>query len=420
MDPAKSGTEIGALWVQWVGADWAGLVATSLGVIGVVLAAVFVHLVLKYVVLRAVEAVVRRSNTTWDDVMHEQRVFERLSGVGPALVVHEALPFVVGLPEAVSAFVQRVALALMVVIVARSISALLTGVNAIYVRYEVARGRPIKGYVQVAQLVTYLLATIFMLAALMDESPWYFVTGLGAMTAVLLLIFRDTLLSLVAGIQLTNNDLIRVGDWIEMPGFQADGDVVDIALNVVKVQNWDRTITVIPTHKFLEHSFRNWRGMFEAGGRRIKRSLFVDMSTIRFLTEDEIARFRRFKVLGSYIDDKMSELTAFNAANVPVDGEDLMVNKRWLTNVGTLRAYISAYLRAHPQIHQDMTFLVRQLQPTEQGLPIEIYVFTNDTRWAVYEGIQADLFDHILAVVPEFGLRVFQEPAGSDIRALKG
>jgi miniconductance mechanosensitive channel len=242
------------------------------------------------------------------------------------------------------------------------------------------------------------------------------------MTAVLLLVFRDTLLSLVAGIQITTNDLLRPGDWIEMPQFQADGDVIDIALNSVTVQNWDRTLSVIPTHKFLEHSFKNWRGMSESGGRRIKRAFHVDQTTIRFLTDDEVEAFGRWELLGDYIAGKTGELRAHNESRSEARGTggNVVPHQRRLTNIGTLRAYVIAYLRAHPGIHQDMTFLVRQLAPGPHGLPIEVYVFTSDIRWPVYEGIQADIFDHLLATVPEFGLRVFQNPSGADVAALAG
>lgn len=383
------------------------------------LIALVVHLVTTRFVLRAVGAVVKRSSTWWDDVLEEEHVFRRLAAVVPALVIHWGIPFVPGLPEDVQELMHRIVLATIAVIVARGLSSVLNGINAIYSRYEIARGRPIKGYVQVAQIVIYIVAVIFMIAALMNESPWYFVTGLGAMTAVLLLIFRDTLLSLVAGIQLTNNDLIRVGDWIDMPNFGANGTVVDIALNVVKVQNWDRTITVVPTHKFLDHSFKNWRSMFEGGGRRVQRAIHVDMSTVRFLTEEEIERYRKFAVLREYIDQKMQELEEYNEKNVPDYGADVMVNRRWLTNIGTLRAYIDGYLRRSPYVHDELPFMVRQLEPTSHGLPIEIYLFINDTRWAHFEAIQGDIFDHILAAVPEFGLKVFQNPSGSDIQGLR-
>jgi len=235
------------------------------------------------------------------------------------------------------------------------------------------------------------------------------------MMAIIMLIFRDTILSLVASVQLTSNDLIRVGDWIEMPQFGADGDVTDIALNTVSVLNWDKTITVIPTHKFLENSFKNWRNMYGVG-RQIKRSISINTSSIRFLTPAEIERFRRFALLTDYIDRKLEELVEFNA-RYPDDPE-LIINQRRLTNIGTFRAYVDAYLRNHPMINNDLTFLVRQLQPTAEGLPIQLYVYTTDTRWAVYEGVQADVFDHLMAIIPEFGLRVYQRPSGNDFEGL--
>src|SRR5690606_21205203 len=284
--------------------------------------------------------------------------------------------------------------------------------NEIYNSFEMARNRPIKGIIQIINLLLYAMALILIIAIILDRSPWFFLSGLGAMTAILLLVFRDTILSLVAGVQLTTNSLIRIGDWIEMPQFAADGDVVDIALHAVRVQNWDKTITVIPTHKFLEHSFKNWRGMQESGGRRIKRAIHIDINTIRFLTDEEIERFGRFALLREYIARKKQELEEHNRQKV--DDPSVAANVRRLTNVGTFRAYVTQYLRQHPGIRQDMTFLVRQLQPTGEGLPIEIYVFTNSTKWAVYEGIQADIFDHILAIVPEFGLRVYQTPSSND------
>lgn len=387
-------------WVQTLG-GFALLAVTVL----------LLHLVARRYVLAAVSVLVRRSPVDWDGVLFDNRVPHRLSLFVPLIVLEIGLGWVPGLPLAASIFLQRFVSACMVLVGALTIDAFLSAAHALYARTESGTGRPIKSYVQLAKVFVYVVAGVFIVARLAGQSPWFFVSGLGAMMAIVLLIFRDTLLSLVASVQLTNNDLIRVGDWIEMPQFGADGDVVDIALHTVKVQNWDRTITVIPTHKFLDHSFRNWRGMFEGGGRRIKRAMCIDMSTIRFLTPEEIARFGRFVLLREYIAGKLKELETHNAAYA--GDADAIVNSRRLTNVGTLRAYIIAYLRNHPQIHQNLTFLVRQLAPTPEGLPIEIYVFTKDTRWAFYEGIQADVFDHILSMVPEFGLRVYQRPSGS-------
>jgi miniconductance mechanosensitive channel len=256
-----------------------------------------------------------------------------------------------------------------------------------------------------------------IIAAVLNRSPLLLLSGFGAMTAILLLVFRDTILSLVASVQLTAQDMVRVGDWIEMPQFGADGDVVDVQLHTVKVQNWDKTITTIPTHRLISDSFKNWRGMSQAGGRRIKRALFLDVSSIRFQTKEEIDRFRRFALLEEYIDQKEKELATYNEG-LPRK-VDANVNQRRLTNVGTFRTYVFNYLKHHPRIRQDMTLLVRQLAPGPEGLPLEIYCFTDTTAWAVYEDIQSDIFDHFLAIVPEFGLRIYQKPSGADVAALR-
>ena len=230
------------------------------------------------------------------------------------------------------------------------------------------------------------------------------------------MVFRDTILSFVASLQIASNDMVRVGDWIEMPQFGADGDVVDIALHTVKVQNWDKTITTIPTHRLISDSFKNWRAMSESGGRRIKRALHLDMSSIRFLGDADIERFGKFVLLKDYISEKKAELEEYNKS--VTDGDpNLVANARRLTNIGTFRMYVVQYLKANPKIHDNMTFLIRQLSPTANGLPLEIYVFSNDVNWVAYEGIQSDIFDHLLAIVPEFGLRVFQQPTGQDFQA---
>jgi len=370
------------------------------------------HVVARRYILAAVHAVVVRTKVDWDRLIFEHRVPHRASLVIPLLVLRGGITLVPGVPPQLLILMQRLVASSLILVVAMTLAAALSAGHALYLRSALAATRPIKSYVQLIKVFVYLIAGVFIIARLADQTPWFFVSGLGAMMAIILLIFRDTLLSLVASVQLTNNDLIRVGDWIEMPQFGADGDVVDIALNTVKVQNWDRTITVIPTHKFLEHSFRNWRGMFDGGGRRIKRSIHINTTSIRFLTDAEIVRFSRFVLLRDYIRGKLEELVAHNA---PYSADpEAVVNARRLTNVGTFRAYIVNYLRQHPQIRHDMTFLVRQLAPTPEGLPLEIYVFVSDTRWAVYESIQADIFDHILSIVPEFGLRVYQRPSGHD------
>jgi miniconductance mechanosensitive channel len=402
-------------------ADWihahpvisALLVAAAVLLVGEIL-----HRIVRHFILRFLEGVARESRHAWDQALFDARLPQRLAWGVPLLVWQLGADLVPYLSPDILLVVKRVILATMVVVLVRAFGALLDGINRIYVLRPRSGERPIKGFLQVASVVAHMAAVILVVAVLMNRSPVLFLSGLGAMTAVLLLIFRDTLLSLVAGVQITTNDLLRMGDWIEMPQFQADGDVVDIALNSVTVQNWDRTLSVIPTHKFLEHSFKNWRGMEQSGGRRIKRAVHIDQSTIRYLTDDEVERFGRWALLSDYIRAKREEIEAFNTSRA-ADGQSVPHLRR-LTNVGTFRAYLVEYLREHPGIRKDMTFLVRQLAPGPQGLPIEIYVFTSDIRWAYYEGIQADIMDHVLATIPEFGLRVYQQPGGADVqRALE-
>jgi len=393
-------------------------VQATVALAGVVLAAVLLHVLVTRYVLAVVAVLIKRSHSWWNETLMEHKVFHRLAPLVPLIVLYRGIGLTPYLYESFATFFQRLIMATMVVVGVRAIDALLNGVHAIYNRYPIARGRPIKGYLQVVKVVAYLFAGILIIAALMDQSPWFFLSGLGAMTAIILLIFRDTLLSLVAGIQLVNNDLVRVGDWIEMPQFNADGDVIDISLNVVQVRNWDKTITAIPTHKFLDHSFKNWRGMFDVGGRRISRPIYIDMTTIRFLTAEEIARFSQFRLLREYIAAKVEELDEYNRTHCAEDDAQIIANARHLTNIGTFRAYILAYLKNHPLVHQEFTTLVRQLEPGAHGLPLQIWTHIMDTRWAHYENAQSDIFDHILAVAPEFGLRVFQEPTGHDLAAL--
>ena len=337
--------------------------------------------------------------------------------VVPAIVILRGIGGVPHLPPGMIALVQNVAGAFLIVAAAIAVGSALDMANALYARSPRAHRRSIKGYLQVLKIVVYAIATILVIAALIDRSPLLLLSGLGALAAVLMLVFKDTILSLVASVQLNSNDMLRIGDWIEMPQVSADGDVIDIALHTVKVQNWDKTITTIPTWRLINESYKNWRGMQESGGRRIKRSLLIDQTSVRFLTEEERERMRRFLLIDDYLALKAEELARWNAQLVET-GRD-PVNTRRATNIGTFRAYVQHYLENHPRIRQDMTLLARQLQPTEAGLPLEIYCFTSTVAWAEYEAIQADVFDHLLAILPEFGLRLFQQPSGADFRPLR-
>jgi len=382
------------------------------------LVAILADLVAKRLLLVAIRAVATRTRSDWDDALVEHKVFGRLAHIIPAIIVYSGIELVPGLREADVVIVRNVAGAYMILVIILTLTAVLSAANHVYESRPIARHRPIKGFVQLAQVALYILGAILVIAALIDRSPVILLSGLGAMTAVLLIVFRDTLLSLVASLQLTGQDMIRVGDWLEVPQFGADGDVIDVALYTVTVQNWDKTVTKIPTHRLISDSFKNWRGMSESGGRRIKRSINVDFNSIRFLTDEEVQRFKDFALLKGYIEAKEAELDAYNEA-LDAPGES-GVNLRRLTNIGTFRAYIYNYLKHHPKIHDRMTLIVRQLQPGTEGLPIEIYCFSNDIDWVAYEGIQADIFDHIGAIAPEFGLRLYQRLAGADLAGLRG
>ncbi len=393
------------------------LLPPGVGLLALLAGAVIIDLIAKRVLVGTVRAFAKRSSVAWDDALVTHNVFGRLVQVVPALIVFVGVPFVPGLPEGGAQLIRNVAMGYMVLMLTLALTAMLNAANTIYAASPVAKERSLKGYVQLVQIVIWILGGVLIIATVLDRSPLLLLSGFGAMTAFLLLVFNDTILSLVASVQLTAQDMVRVGDWIEMPQFDADGDVVDVQLHTVKVQNWDKTITTIPTHRLITDSFKNWRGMSQSGGRRIKRAIFIDVSSIRFQTQDEVDHFTRFALLKGYIKNKEQGLADYNAGlGTEVDAE---VNRRRLTNLGTFRAYTYNYLKNHPRIHQDMTLIVRQLAPGPEGLPLEIYCFTNTTEWAVYEDIQSDIFDHLLAIVLEFGLRLYQKPAGSYLANLK-
>ena len=393
------------------------LLPPVVGLAALLVFAVVIDLIVKHVVIRVVRAFAKRSSTTWDDVLVAHNVFGRLVHVVPALIVFIGTPLIPDLPEGGVQLIRNVAMGYMVLMLTLALTAMLSAANTIYETTPVAKDRPLKGFVQLVQIVIWIFGGVMIVSAVLDRSPLLLLSGFGAMTAILLLVFKDTILSLVASVQLTAQDMVRVGDWIEMPQFGADGDVVDVQLHTVKVQNWDKTITTIPTHRLITDSFKNWRGMSQSGTRRIKRSLHIDVSTIRMQTDEEIEHFTRFALLKDYIKNKEQELKDYNAGLATEVDE--AVNRRRLTNIGTFRAYTYNYLKNHPKIDKDATLMVRQLGPGPEGLPLEIYCFTNTTVWAVYEGIQSDIFDHLLAIVPEFGLRLYQKPAGSDLANLR-
>jgi len=388
------------------------------GWVGVILLAAIANFLARRVIVRGMRAVASRTKTRWDDVLVEHRVFERLSHLAPALVVYVAAPLLLNGPEeeVYQDYLRRLANVWMIFAGAKTAHALLDALVIISLEREATRTKPVRSYAQVVQLVIWVGAGILSVAVLMQKSPAALLAGLGAMTAVLLLVFRDTILGFLASIRIEANQMLRVGDWVEMPKYGADGDVIEIGLHTVKVQNWDKTITTIPTHAFMSDSFKNWRGMTESGGRRIKRSLNLDMNSVRFLGDDDLERLRGVQSLRAYLEARSEEIAQWNREN-DVDGRS-PINGRRLTNLGTFRAYVEAYLRGLEPIREDMTFLVRQLAPGPEGVPMEIYVFSGEQRWVQYEAIMGDIFDHLLAVLAEFDLRVFQQPGGADLRGL--
>ena len=392
------------------------LVKTGGALVLLFVAALFANFVVKALLLRGLNKALTYTAYGRDPELRRHGFIERLANVMPALVISAGIALVPNLPLFVVAVVQNVATASIILMVAMAISSMFNIIDTIYHRRPEARMKPIKGYVQVVKIAVYVIAALLMIATLVDRSPLILLSGLGAMAAVLILVFQDTLLSLVAGIQISSTDMVRVGDWIEMPGQNADGDVIEIALHTVKVQNFDRTITTVPIRKLVTDPFKNWRGMQESGGRRIKRSLYLDQTSVSFLTPEDQERLEEFGHLETYLKHKRDELAEWNAKL----GERarVLANTRRSTNLGTFRAYVDNYLRNHPGVHKGMTIMVRQLQPGPEGLPLEIYCFTNTIAWVQYEGIQADIFDHLIAILPEFGLRVFQSPSGNDLRAM--
>jgi miniconductance mechanosensitive channel len=406
-------------WLAARGMSGTGLtlLADTLGLLCLLAAMWLLNWVAKGVILRVVRRIVRHTASPWDDVLLHAGVFTRLSHLAPALALTTFKSRFFARQETwlevmrVGINVYLAVIALMVV------AAVLDSIVEIYDMKAGARRVSIKGFMEGAQLAIYLSGGVFILSVVLGRSPRYFLSGLGAITAVLLLVFRDALLGLAAGIQISVNHMVQVGDWIELPKYGADGDVIEVGLTTTKVRNWDHTITTIPTHALTSEPLKNWRGMQESGGRRIQRAIYLDMASFRFVDDQLMSKLSTFSRLRPYLEQKLRELDDYNQR----EGEDMsvLVNGRRLSNIGCFRAYVTEYLRAHPQINQDMDFFVRQRQPSDKGLPLEIYVFSSETRWAAYESIQSDIFDHLLTVVPEFGLRVFQSPTGHDFRRLR-
>ncbi|ALO16937.1 Miniconductance mechanosensitive channel [Salinivirga cyanobacteriivorans] len=407
-----------AIFKEWllntgINSSLADIFYIGTNILAIIAISIIADWIAKRIILQTIKQIVRKSKVTWDDVIFERKVFNRLSHLAPAIVIYYLIE--VAFPEASGwvNFVQKLTYMYMVFIGILVLDSFVTALHEIYKRNPISKDRPIKGYVQVVQIVIYFFGVITILAVLLGKSPGALLAGLGALAAVLMLVFRDSILGLVAGIQLSLNKMVKIGDWITMPSHNADGNVTEITLNTVKVQNFDKTITTIPTYALVSESFSNWRGMLESGGRRIKRSLYIDIRSIKFCSKELLDNLQRVHRLTDYIEKRRKEVEEYNKSQ-GVD-QSIMANGRRMTNIGVFRKYIEEYLKHHPMINKDMTFLIRQLQTTEKGVPIEIYVFSKEKEWVKFESIQADIFDHLLAAINEFELSLYQNPSGNDI-----
>ena len=374
-----------------------------------------VDFICRFILLHIVSALVKRTRVTWDDILFDRSVLIHLSRMVAPLVLSLTIPMAfVGVESFGLLLISRLCNVLILITFLNFINALLKAIYTVYNSKEQFRDRPLKGLLQTAQVALWFIGGIVIIATLLGKSPLSLLAGLGASAAILMLVFKDSIMGVVSGVQLSANDMLKVGDWIAMPKYGADGTVIEVTLNTVKVRNWDNTITTIPPYLLVSDSFQNWRGMQESGGRRVKRSVNIDMNSVRFCTPEMLDKYRKIKLLADYIDQTEKVIKDYNEAQ-QIDNS-VLVNGRRQTNLGVFRAYLNAYLHNLPTVNDEMTILVRHLQPTDRGIPVELYFFTRTTDWAPYEQIQADVFDHLLAIVPEFDLRVFQSPTGADFR----
>ena len=383
---------------------------------GIIIISFLANYITKHFIIRILKVITRKTKSDWDNIIFERKVFNKLSHLVPAILIYVLIPIALDEYQGWIKIIREATNLYMIIVVLMVLNSFINALHDIYSKYDISKTKPIKGYVQVVKIVIFFIGGILIISSLFGKSPGILLGGLGAFAAVLMLIFRDSILGLVAGVQLSANEMVRPGDWISMPKYGADGDVLEISLTTVKVQNFDKTIVTIPAYAMISDSFQNWRGMDESGGRRIKRSININMNSVKFCDDEMLLKFGRIKFLAEYLLRKQNELNEFNKKN-KIDNF-ILVNGRRQTNIGVFRAYIEAYLHNNKDIKDDMTFLVRQLQPTEQGIPIEIYVFSKVQEWAAYEAVQADIFDHLMAVIPEFELQTFQNPTGADFKSL--
>ena len=377
-----------------------------------ILVAILAYIIAKHVVVRGIRHLITKLKFANHDIMSQHSVIRRIANIVPAIVIMNGIVTVPHLSAKMVTFVQMAAQAFIFLTIALAIGELLNIFNLVYQRNPKSRNKPIKGYLQLIKLIIFIVCGLMILGTFLKKDVFTLLAGFGAMAAVLMLVFQNTILSLVASVQISSYDMVRIGDWIEMPSLNADGDVIDMSLHTITVQNFDKTFTTIPTNKLVTDTFKNWRGMSQAGVRRIKRSLYIDQSSVHFMSEAEQSKLKEFLLLDQYLDHKSTELIEFNQKL----SNTSPCNQRRLTNIGTFRAYVELYLNQHPNISKHQSLIVRQLQPTEKGLPLEIYAFSNQIAWKDYEAIQSDIFDHLIAILPEFGLKIYQAPSGYDMQ----
>ncbi len=392
------------------------LIAILIVLVTVSFVAVLITALVRRTLLPALTFWIQNNRYQWDDPLTSNQLLNKICWFVPVIIFSLATDSLLDPASIIYIFTKRIINSCFVIIVVLSLSSLFSSINDIHRLIRKNKGTSLRGYTDAGTILSYVFGTIFLVSIFTGKSPWGILSILGGLTAVTLLVFKDSILGFVASVLLTSTDMVRLGDWIEMPQYGADGDVIDISIHCVRIQNFDKTITTIPPYALVSNSFKNWRGMSESGGRRIKRSVLIDMHSICFCNDEMFHKFNKMSLISSYVQEKQQEIKEYNREH---DDGQLLVNGRRQTNIGIFRAYVIAYLRSNPKIHDQMTFLVRQLTPTERGLPLEIYVFSRDKAWAHYEELQADIFDHLLAAIPEFGLRIFQNPSGFDFRSLR-
>ena len=397
---------------------WADKIDNLIVLLFIIGIALLANLICRKIILRVVAKLVKQTKATWDDIVFNHKVMVNVSRMVAPILIYIAIP--IAFPEHADSdlldFLRRLCLIYIIAVFLRFISALFTAVYQVYSEREQYRDKPLKGLLQTAQVILFFIGAIIIISILINQSPMVLLTGLGASAAILMLVFKDSIMGFVSGIQLSANNMLKVGDWITMPKYGADGTVIEVTLNTVKVRNFDNTITTIPPYLLISDSFQNWQGMQESGGRRVKRSINIDMTSVRFCTPEMLEKYRKIQLLTNYVEETERVVEEYNKEH-DIDNS-VLVNGRRQTNLGVFRAYLTNYLRSLPTVNQEMTCMVRQLQPTETGIPLELYFFSANKDWIPYERLQAEVFDHLLAVLPEFGLRVFQSPSGLDVLSL--